>query len=111
MAKRLKTITAGRLVSGVCYTVATRQDSETARTAKQRMSTEAQERINLRRAWQKLEMLLAANFGPGDLHVVLTYEDDHLPKDRGAAVKLLRKLLVLLRKHRRARGSRSNTSM
>lgn len=104
MAKRLKTITAGRLVSGVCYTVATRQDPETARTAKQRMSTEAQERINLRRAWQKLEMLLAANFGPGDLHVVLTYEDDHLPKDRGAAVKLLRKLLGLLRRHRKARG-------
>ena len=104
MAKRLKTITAGRLVSGVCYTVATGRDTEAERTAKRRMSTEAQERINLRRAWQKLELLIAANFGPSDLHVVLTYDDEHLPGDRQAAVRLLRKLLRLLRRHRKARG-------
>ena len=104
MAKRLKTITAGRLVCGVCYTAATSRDNETERTAKRRMSTEAQERINLRRAWQKLELLLAANFGPGDLHVVLTYDDSHLPENRQAAVRLLRKLLGHLRRHRKARG-------
>lgn len=104
MAKRLKTITAGRLVSGVCYTVATGRDTEAERTAKRRMSTEAQERINLRRAWQKLELLIAANFGPSDLHVVLTYDDEQLPADREAAVRLLRKLLRLLRRHRKARG-------
>lgn len=104
MAKRLKTITAGRLVSGICYTVATGQDNETERTARRRMSTEAQERINLRRAWQKLEMLLAANFGAGDIHVVLTYNDRHLPVNRQSGIKLLRKFLGLLRRYRKARG-------
>ena len=104
MAKRLKTITAGRLVCGACYTVATVRDQGARRAAKQQMSSQAQERINARRAWQKLELLLAANFGGRDLHVVLTYGDGHLPAGRPEAVKLLRGLLAQLRAHRRARG-------
>lgn len=102
--KRLKTITAGRLVAGVCYSVAVVQDGPAERAAKNNMSTAAQERINLRRAWQKLEMLLAANFGPRDLHVVFTYDDEHLPPNRGSANKLLRKIFPQLRLYRRARG-------
>lgn len=104
MAKRIKTITGGRLVAAVCYTVGTVRDGPAERAAKDRMSSEAQERINLRRAWQKLEMLLAANFGPRDLHVVFTYDDEHMPASREAGNKLLRKLFPQLRKHRKARG-------
>ena len=103
MSKRIKTITGGRLVAGVCYTVGTIRDGAEERTAKSRMSAEAQEHINLRRAWQKLEMLLAANYGPRDLHIVFTYDDDHLPSSRDEANKRLRKMLPQLRKHRKAR--------
>ena len=102
--KRLKTITAGRLVAGVCYSVATTREGPVERAAKSNMSSAAQERINLRRAWQKLEMLLAANFGPRDLHVVYTYDDNHLPADRSTANKLLQRMFPQLRKHRKARG-------
>lgn len=102
--KRLKTITAGRLVAGVCYTAATSRDGPRERAAKSQMSSAAQERINLRRAWQKLELLLAANFGPGDVHVVLTYDDDHVPSNRETANRRLRKLIGQLRSHRKARG-------
>lgn len=104
MAKRIKTVTGGRLVAAVCYTVSTLQDSAQERTAKNQMSSAAQERINLRRSWQKLEMTLAANFGARDLHVVLTYDDAHNPQNRDEAVKRLRKLITQLRAHRRARG-------
>lgn len=103
MAKRLKTITAGRLVAGVCYTAPTVQDRPQVRTSKTQMSSAAQERINLRRSWQKLEMVLAGNFGPQDLHVVLTYDEDHLPPDRAKAVQCMRNYIKQIRAHRRAR--------
>ena len=104
MAKRLKTITAGRLVAGVCYTAPTVRDGPQERTSKAQMSSAAQERVNLRRAWQKLEMILAANFGRRDLHVIATYDEAHLPPNRAEAVKRMRKFIKQLRAHRRARG-------
>lgn len=104
MAKRLKTVTAGRLVYGVCYTTASAHDSDRARAEKRQASSAARERINLRTSWQKLEMLLAANFGRRDLMVTLTYDDEHLPPNREAAVKETRKFLRLLREHRKPRG-------
>lgn len=102
--KRIKTITGGRLVASVCYTSASIQDTPRERAAKDRMSSVAQEKINLRRSWQKLEMVLAANFDWHDLHIVLTYGDDYLPVNREAAIKRVRKFLALLRKHRKVRG-------
>lgn len=104
MAKRLKTITAGPLVAGVCYTAPAVRDGPQERQSKAQMSSAAQERVNLRRSWQKLEMLLAANFGPRDLHVVFTYGEAHLPPTRAGAVQHLRRMIRLLRAHRRARG-------
>ena len=55
MSKRIKTITAGRLVSAVCYTVAGPRDGEQERSCKREMSSAGQDSINLRRSWQKLE--------------------------------------------------------
>ena len=66
MSKRIKTITAGRLVSAVCYTVAGPRDGEQERSCKREMSSAGQDSVNLRRSWQKLEMTLAANFGGHD---------------------------------------------
>ena len=105
MAKRIKTVTGGRLSAVVCYTIPTVRDGPEERASRGRMSKEAQELINMRRSWQKLEMMLAANFCARDLHVVLTYGDQHLPPDRDAANKLLRKMLSQLRKYRKARGA------
>lgn len=104
MAKRLKTITAGRLVVVGCYTIPSPRSSPEERKALREISSAAQMAINARHAWQKLEQLLAANFGRQDLHVVLTYDDEHLPSDRTEAVKRIRKLLPQLRAVRKSRG-------
>ena len=104
MAKRLKTITAGRLVVVGCYTIPSPRSSPEERKALREISSAAQMAINARHAWQKLEQLLAANFGRRDLHVVLTYDDEHLPADRTEAVKRIRKLLPQLRAVRKSRG-------
>lgn len=42
-------------------------------------SSEKQQQINERNAVEKLTWLLNANFGPGDLHLVLTYRQDERP--------------------------------
>ena len=101
--KRKKTIRAGRLVRTVIYTVPGRQDPPKVRASRQRASSAAQARLNVRTSRDKLELLLAANFGQGDLWVTLTYDDDHLPPDRAEARKIFKKFIATLRKHRRAR--------
>ena len=104
MAKRLKTITAGRLVVVGCYTIPSPRSSPEERRGLRQISSAAQMELNAKRAWQKLELLLAANFGRRDLHVVLTYDDEHLPADRTEVVKRIRKLLPQLRAVRKSRG-------
>jgi len=104
LAKRKKTITAGRLVSGVIYTMHHPRDDAKARAAKSQMSSAARERMNLKKSWEKLEMVLAGNFKVTDLHVTFTYRDANLPPDRQAANKLIKKLLAQLRAYRKARG-------
>ena len=97
MAKRKNIRTAGRLVTGVIYTVAHPKDTEQERAAKLQVSSMARERINLRYSWQKLEWLLAANFSYQDWHVTVTYDDDHLPLDRSVAKKTIRKFFKELK--------------
>ena len=104
MAKRIKTITAGRLVIVGCYTIPTPRSSDRERRELREISSAAQERMNLKRSWQKLEVELAANFTRRDLHLVFTYDDDHLPPNREEARKRLKKMIRLLRDHRKARG-------
>lgn len=104
MAKRLKTITAGRLVVVGCYTIPSPRSTPEERKALREISSAAQMELNAKRSWQKLELLLAANFGRRDLHVVLTYDDEHLPPNRETARNLMRKFLKLLRVHRKSRG-------
>lgn len=104
MAKTLKQVRAGRLVCAVVYTQASAGDSPKVRAQKLKASTAARERLNARTSFQKLERTLAANFDDGDLFVTLTYDDDHLPEDRDAAVRRLRSFIPKLRAARKARG-------
>lgn len=92
------------MVKTVLYTAPEPRDGERVRAEKSRMTTAARQIINDKTARGRLEMLLAANFVKGDLFLTLTYRDADLPTKRAGAVKLLRKFLKLLRKHRTARG-------
>ncbi len=104
MAKRMKTIKAGRLVKAILYTAPEPRDGERARAEKSRMTAAAQKTMNDKTARGRLEMLLAANFTGRDLFVTLTYRDADLPANRAEAVKLVRQFLKNLRKHRAMRG-------
>lgn len=104
MAKRKKTIIAGRLVKTILYTAPEPQDGQRARAAKSRMTTAAQKAMNDKAACVKLEMLIAANFAPSDIFATLTYRDGDLPPCREAAVRNVRVLLKRLREHYKARG-------
>lgn len=104
MAKMKKIITAGPLVKEVIYPMAHRSDSPKVRAGKKKLSSEAQQRMNDIYSWQKLEMMLAANFVRGDLVVVLTYDDRHLPKSRkeaAARLKYFRSKLSAARRKRK----------
>lgn len=101
----IKTITAGRLVYEVCYSKpGDPGDTPAERAAKRRASTAARQKLNFRAAWQRLELLLAANFSPSDCWATLTYDDEHLPADRAAAKKEINKFLRRLRDQYRRRG-------
>lgn len=94
---------AGMLVKEVVYTRGSGRDGPRIRAAKRKVSTEAQLRMNAKYSWEKLELMLAANFLPGDLVVTLTYDDDHLPDSRAKAnarLKKFRKMLADLRSDR-----------
>lgn len=104
MAKRKKTITAGRIVKTILYTAPEPRDGDRARAEKSRMTTAAQQKMNDKSARGRLEMLMAANFTRHDLFVTLTYRDSALPSKRAGAVKLVRQFIKDLRKHRTARG-------
>ena len=104
MEKRKKTIIAGRLVKTIIYTAPEPQDGPRVRAVKSRMTTAAQKAMNDKAARVKLEMLLAANFGPRDLFVTLTYRDENLPAKRAGAIKNVRNFLKHLNEHSNARG-------
>ena len=67
-----KILTAGALVKEVIYTRAAGREPAKVRAAKRKASTEAQQLMNAKYSWQKLELMLAANFVPGDLVVTPT---------------------------------------
>jgi hypothetical protein len=102
--KRLKTVTAGRLVIGVCYTPPIISDDTRARAEKKKCSSFARQKMNFRTAWQKLRLLLCCNFGRGDLYITCGYDDDHLPPNRKTAKKHMQKFMDQLRIARRKAG-------
>jgi len=54
-------------------------------------------KINERNALKKLRLLINANFGENDIHLVLTYEKSKRPKDSKEAKKNLEKFMRKLR--------------
>lgn len=101
MAKIRKIYTAGCLTIEAIYTAYSPRDGYVARAEKKKISSEAQKWQNLKNAYQKLELQLAANIRPGDLKLCLTYSPDQLPQNRAAAQKDIAAFLRRLRARRR----------
>lgn len=106
MAKFMKVIEAGPLVVEAVYPAPNPRDTPEVRAGKRKLSSQAQQRMNLKYAWQKLELLIAANYGRRDLWVTLTCDDEHLPKSRAEAQT---KIKGFFRRLRRARARRGQT--
>jgi hypothetical protein len=104
VAKYLKTIVAGPLVLETVYPAPNPRDSAGVRSGKKALSTIAQQNMNRKYAYQKLELEIAANFGAGDLYITLTYDDEHLPTSRKAALARMKAFWRKLRTARRAQG-------
>ncbi len=102
--KTEKIIVAGALVRRAIYPRAAGREPARIRREKRKASTEAQQRLNAKYSWEKLELMLAANFVPGDLFATLTFDDDHLPEDRKTAAARLKKFRQQLTEIRKARG-------
>lgn len=105
MAKeRRKIIRAGKLWMAVQYT-AIRGGNQTARReARAQISSPARESLNAKLSWQRLMLVLAANFSSTDLVVGLTYRDKNLPVRREDADRRLDNFIRALRKTRTASG-------
>lgn len=101
-----KIITAGPLVMEAIYPRTNRGDSEKARAAKTKASSEAQRRMNAVHSWQKLKMLLAANLVKGDLVFTLTYDEAHLPDTREQVRRHVSQFRRSLAEIRRRKGQR-----
>lgn len=104
MAKFKKIVEAGPLVVETVYPAPNPRDTPEVRAGRKRLSSQAQQRMNLKYAWQKLELLIAANFGRRDLWVTLTYDDEHLPGSRQEAARRFNSFIRRLRKVRGRRG-------
>lgn len=104
MAKmRRKIIRAGNLWMAVQYTAIHGQNQQARREMRAQISTPAREALNARTSWQKLMLILAANFRKDDLVVTLTYRDEDLPKTREQADRNLGNFIRYLRQQRRLR--------
>lgn len=104
--KKRKRILAGSIGIECDMPLRRRGDSPKERAAKARATSAAQKRMNQLNSMMELELRLAANFptaGSG-LVVVLTYDDEHLPKTRKQAQRRFAYFLKKLRAEREAAG-------
>lgn len=104
MAKFKKIIVAGPLVVETVYPAPNPRDSYGVRQGKKALSSEAQQRMNLKYSYQKLELEIAANFGAKDLYATFTYDDEHLPGSRKAANDKMAAFWKRLRRERAKTG-------
>lgn len=91
-------ITAGPLVLEAIYPASAPRDGPSVRQGKRALSSRAKQRMNDIYAWQRLKLLIAANFGPGDLFVTLTYSDACLPPGRREVMRDINAFTRRLRK-------------
>lgn len=90
MSKFKRIIVAGPLVVEAVYPAPHPRDGRAVRQGKKYLSSQAQQMMNLKYAYQKLELLIAANFGERDLYATLTYDNEHLPGNRQEALKKIK---------------------
>lgn len=103
MAKeRRKIVQAGKLWMAVQYTAIRGDNQDARREARTQISTPARESLNAKLSWQKLMLLLAANFKSTDLVVSLSYRDENLPVRREDADRILSNFIRALRQQRAA---------
>lgn len=88
----------------VQYTAIRGSNQSARREAKAQISSPARESLNAKLSWQKLMLMLAANYKKTDLVVGLDYREDALPKRREDADKRLSNFIRALRAHRRQLG-------
>lgn len=104
MAKAIKHITAGLLNIEVIGQVPESDTKRRPRSRSGRPTSAAMQFYNNKKSWQELELWLAANFGSSDMVVTLTYDNEHLPADKAAGDKQLKKFFRKLRDTRKKRG-------
>lgn len=102
--ERRKIIHAGTLWMAVQYTAIRGGNQAAQREARAQISSPARESLNAKLSWQKLMLVLAANFRSSDLVVTLTYRDEALPVNRDAADRRLTYLIRNLREYRKGKG-------
>lgn len=103
--QRVKTVKAGPMVYVECFPV---WDCRTAQKAKSEAKKEAhrkaQEKLNRRNARKKLDRLVNANFGAGDLIITCTYGHGQQPQDDAQAARDIRNYMNRIKYLRRKRG-------
>lgn len=105
MAKeRRKIVVAGSLWMAVQYTAIRGDNPNARRDARLQISSPARESLNAKTSWQKLMLVLAANFRSNDLVITLTYRDETRPITREKADRRLDYFIRNLRFYRRDRG-------
>ena len=97
--KVISTLRAGRVVRQVLFTP--REPNPNQRRRGISISKEDKQKANLKTSYEKLLMLMCANFSPGDWWITLSYDDAHLPPDREASKKPFRKFMRTFRKYRK----------
>lgn len=97
--KILKTMRAGRVVRQSLY--APREPNPNQHRRAIGISKEDKQQANLKTSYEKLLMLMCANFEPGDWWITLTYDDDHLPETREESQPYFRKFMRWFRKYRK----------
>lgn len=97
--KILSTMRAGRVIRQALYSP--RDPNPNRRRRAISVSKEDKQRANLKTSYEKLLMLMCANFSPGDWWVTLTYDDAHLPATREEAQPCWRKFMRRYRKYRK----------
>ena len=97
--KILSTMRAGPVVRQALYSPRDLNPNQHRRAIS--IPKEEKQRANLKTSYEKLLMLMCANFSPGDWWVTLTYDDEHLPETREASHPYWRKFMRRYRKYRK----------
>lgn len=103
--QRTKTIKAGPMIYVECFPVWDTRRAQAARLeAKREAHRKAQEKLNAKNARKKLERLVNANFGAGDLILTMTYPQGRQPQDDRQAHRDMVNYIGRVKYLRRKRG-------